>query len=655
MNTNSLRVFSGMFNLNITEPEIELVENEVNSGKSGVANLLKKKNKIIYVDHDDKNEIKILDPKGKDISIPSRVLLKTLITLDDIPNEIFVLHSICRYRAGDSSWEFKHTANSLDELKDRIINRFADQYEKVFDDDEDKRQDQLRALYWLFDKEYSKHQYKFRKNFNTIVKVFERNNKRLALILEHREWESNGGFYGRHCKVEESIEFSIKSFTPNDEEYNYVDENREFKSGIWLADELTGKVSEEEVTIIANKLGLSNYGEDKFRLLTAKIYGNIQNELRLELLSAKKKDEDEDARLTIKKKASEMFNKSGKIVRNGITITKEFISYDDLKLSGPNISEFIYHVSLVDSENSDYNGIVKAYIDYVLGRSFIHKAYGGYSNNIEIRFKGTTQLTLGKINIELKAEKKNYYINNFRIRKDELAEVLSNSLMYSELKDYNKFLDEVSSKSFRLIKILESGLSFKIVPKKQEDNDLIRDDSSFFFNFKIKREGNKNYVVINNKTFQIKDFDRLYKLKNQTTEEWRMRIDPIQRLIESLTKSVKDITPKDIGDLILTGKKQFANRIKKSREFIEHAVKITNSVPNKDGWIVKGVSGKEYHVSKDLKVHHWNNKLGNYICIVDDEPSEDEAEKNDCIAKRILALSKDKFVAKEIHTLGLEE
>ena len=43
MNTNSLRVFSGMFNLNITEPEIELVENEVNSGKYGVANLLKKR------------------------------------------------------------------------------------------------------------------------------------------------------------------------------------------------------------------------------------------------------------------------------------------------------------------------------------------------------------------------------------------------------------------------------------------------------------------------------------------------------------------------------------------------------------------------------------------------------------------------------------
>ena len=72
------------------------------------------------------------------------------------------------------------------------------------------------------------------------------------------------------------------------------------------------------------------------------------------------------------------------------------------------------------------------------------------------------------------------------------------------------------------------------------------------------------------------------------------------------------------------------------------------------GYFVNGLSGTTYFIGDNSEV--WtikNGKQDQYLCIIDiDSNRNDEAGENDCIAKRILALSKDKVVAKEIYENG---
>ena len=110
-----------------------------------------------------------------------------------------------------------------------------------------------------------------------------------------------------------------------------------------------------------------------------------------------------------------------------------------------------------------------------------------------------------------------------------------------------------------------------------------------------------------------------------------------------------------MGDLIKQGKAQYENRLKNSKEFIENALRITSGRKVSNGYVVKGLSGREYHVSFDNKVHRYEkDRCTQYICIVDvDSDLTDAAGINDCIAKRLLFLHKDTKMAKEVYTLNL--
>jgi hypothetical protein len=127
----------------------------------------------------------------------------------------------------------------------------------------------------------------------------------------------------------------------------------------------------------------------------------------------------------------------------------------------------------------------------------------------------------------------------------------------------------------------------------------------------------------------------------------------VQRTVHILFKSIEGITGEDVSSLIKESIKENKKRIERSLSFIDNAVRITCAKKVNNGWIVKGASNQEYLVEPDLKVWTWkNNEKDKYICIVDiNSDTSDEATKNDCIAKRILALHKDKFLIDEIYTL----
>ena len=144
----------------------------------------------------------------------------------------------------------------------------------------------------------------------------------------------------------------------------------------------------------------------------------------------------------------------------------------------------------------------------------------------------------------------------------------------------------------------------------------------------------------------------------------------MQRTIRLLYQSINAITAKSIGDLIRNGRKEYRilvarqkaeqeAKTKRSREFIEHAVKLTKAKKVNEGYLVRGLSGTTYFVNENLQVYTTKKEQGKirpdkYLCIVDEDyyNKEDEARKNDRIAKRLLMLSKDKVTAREIWENG---
>jgi hypothetical protein len=118
MDINALRVFDSIHSLSITEEEFTDLEIEQkHTERTGLYIRCVRFDYSIGVSHDENHKIIIREIKKK-FPVPSRVLFKTLITFDELPEEIYTLHAIAQYRALDIDMKFR--ADNLEELKDRI-------------------------------------------------------------------------------------------------------------------------------------------------------------------------------------------------------------------------------------------------------------------------------------------------------------------------------------------------------------------------------------------------------------------------------------------------------------------------------------------------------------------------------------------------------
>jgi len=655
MDINSLRVFNAMYNLGLYDEEINHIEKETKQPHTGIANMYTtKKNYLVYVDHDNKNEILIKKFSNSKVAVPSRILCKTMITFDPLPEEVYTLHTIARYRAHD--WEYKYEAKNLEELKLRIIDRFADDWDKDI-----KNEKQMNALYWLFDQEPDhKHfeTYKVRKNLKTIVKVFSVKNRRLAIIKEHAEWTGGSYMFGGCRELKEEVTFTVKSFKPSDPEYNYVAPGREFKGSLWIDDDLVGKLSYPEIKLIMQRKGCEYHDRESFYLLTSKEYANLQNSLRVELMTKKREAQEEEVKERFTNEAEKQYNKNKSYTRDGVTFKPKEISYGDLKLKGPRIDEFIRFNNLITADNSDFNSIMTTYVDYVCEAREWGGMYSDSRTRYDLEFKGKVNLTIGKIKVEIEGKEtksKNsyiYYVNGNRIRKDEFTEVIKRAIGYDSEEQYNEFVERVSKISLRLDKVLRNGLNLILSISPRNDNDIIKNPSDTAYNLKVIREDNKNYLVIKKKKYKITNLSEFLSLPDMPDQIYD-RTGHVNRFIRILSKST-EMDPEEIGRLIKSGKKEYNLKVKRSKEFIKQAASLTKAKRNKEGYVVKGTSGKEYWIGDDLSVYTWDKGDKNkYLCIVDmDSDTKSQAGRNDCVAKRILALSKDSVVAKEIYDKG---
>jgi hypothetical protein len=308
MDINTLRVMAVMYGLRISEEEYKEVEEAVSMKTTGRINCFMKKGYLIYVEKDNSDQIYI--KKTQEVKTPSATLCKILFTFKP-PQEVYVLHKFLEYRSGDTG--IKKIANNLEDAKIALIDRFMDEYRKEIETEE-----QMKAIYWLFGQECVPINREYRKNMHTILKVFEKENRRTALVKMHAIVEIGGGMFGcRHTEDREYI--YVKTYTPKDKEYNYVDEGREFKEDVWIADDMLGKITSTEIDV------LISYFRDTFTVVTANIYAQYQAMLNTAILKARRAEKEGQITRAITTKAEAEFQAKGEATRSGIRFTNKGI------------------------------------------------------------------------------------------------------------------------------------------------------------------------------------------------------------------------------------------------------------------------------------------------------------------------------------------
>lgn len=663
VNIDALRVFNAIKKLGITEKEFQdILEEQSHTERTGLSLKTDKKGYCIGVSHDENHTIVIqkIVKQGKIPKTPSRILFKTLITFEDLPEEVYTLHSIAQYRAMDT--DIRHVAHNLDELKDRICDRFADGYPKElgeminygYDYDSAKKASkdhlkeelvnkQLQAIYWLFGETLIDSNVKSRDNVPKIIKAFQRNNRRVAIFHHSENYEVQRNCYMASGGYTDHIVKStimVKTYTPVDEQHNYVCPNREVYFGngaeIWIDDDLLGKVTSKELEIFSERV-------EDWMLLTADRYNNQKSAVRRELMSAKREEKEKNVKKLFDKRLKEQFSK-GSVVRNGITFTKKSLSYEGVELKGNRVGEFITSQDLILLNEPNFNDIYKSYVDFILDFT-VHESWYSMKKTFEIRFTGIHRYSINNIKIVLEKRINAFYVNNRRISKDDLPDVLIRAISYGSQAEFNDFVIHTSRVNLKTQEAMRNGgLVFELIIDKTSDNDLIFPDKKMILSLPLHRERGKNYVLIDGKKLKVQNSKALFDLGKDINSS-RISYSGggyLQRTIKLLYKAIKGIDPKLIGKLIRNGQKEYRAltkrineeeeiKIQKSEKFVSHAIKLTKAKKIKEGYLVKGESGSEYTInSETLAVYLKQGKEEKYLCIIDiDSDTDSKWGKND--------------------------
>jgi hypothetical protein len=446
-----------------------------------------------------------------------------------------------------------------------------------------------------------------------IIKVLNLNeNMRLSLSLGY-DYDFNK-------------KYKITLYEVNDEEYNYIDENRieiNFKnSNYFLWDDLN------ILDINFNNLW-QDYNRRNFVLLDKKLYNEIINKKKIN-----------DIKIKSERRIEEIFDKKIKekiknikkepIIKYGIKMTLKGIYYKNQEISFNRISEgkhvildIIKHF-IYKKEVFDFNDILIYFTKnlWMLGKVFRGK--------------------IGQIKVVYEKGKK-HFINDIRINISECPSLLRRAICFDKVEDYNKLLNKISRCSLAMYNLFSKGANIKISDKICDKTLLVR--------MQIVRKGNKNYLFYKDNFYPVKHTGHLMKNKG---------FKNLNRSI-SFLKDMFSLNEKMAIQLLKDGVESYKKAIKKSEQFLKETINLFNVKKVKtpegvinpikygeEGYLIKGISGRKYFLTPHLKVFDYND--GNYICIVD--KTIGEGFHNDKLVNRIYALANDSKIVKEVSTIG---
>lgn len=274
------------------------------------------------------------------------------------------------------------------------------------------------------------------------------------------------------------------------------------------------------------------------------------------------------------------------------------------------------------------------------------------------------QATVGEVDVNYKTVKKStnthHYVNDIRINKGEVKDVLRQALCFTENKQFNAFLKQVSACSLKIHQYLAKGFEY-----------TIRDDftkRTLLVKLPVERINGKNFINIKGHNHRVKNIASLVGKSRNFGSKAQISLGDFITMVGG-DSCLALVDYKKIGELLEKAKDAYEEAVKKSEELLKLTEKtlglklVTLNIggAQRTGYEIKGVSGNVYFVDANDKSqgahggHYpvfWKSN-GNPICIVDKASSMAQVGK-DALVNRLFALKNDQFVAKHISTLQLK-
>lgn len=280
------------------------------------------------------------------------------------------------------------------------------------------------------------------------------------------------------------------------------------------------------------------------------------------------------------------------------------------------------------------------------------------------------------------------FVNNIRINKSEIAKVIHRATCYRDPQLYKNFLKSISKMSIRWHDVIANGLQVKMHENmsSEEYRDPVPSRVAPALKFYIDKvekciklrvsedrgvRVNLGRIIsridtLNKNTLDKGKYKRTgaygyYRTNNrwaiEQVAEILMDTSMVKKTVTledgtTVTRADYGITKADILKVVSIANEGKAETLKKSKQFLETAVRMTGAeyitFKNKDAVKVKGSLRTYAVVIQDAKVYDFDS--GEYRCIVND--AHYKGVGYDDVAARLLALKNDNSLQADIRTLA---
>lgn len=490
-------------------------------------------------------------------------------------------------------------------------------------------------------------------NVGQIVDVTEDNNTRIAICykIDNRSYYNHWDRFYLVAKPELPC-------------YNFLDIGRQFyikspssSKQHWLSDQfpklflLNEEVKPPNDERIFEDILNRHPSEETFLVDSMEIESVIRRFQRKDLLNKNKLLQKEFLKKKFLDRLKILNDKDKKISINGIEMKKHSIKYEGQLLECSSIDvvdltgRYAYYRNNLDDLNFD-----------TLSGDFFERITNSFAYMSTSSNESTGKIGDVKFNLKNKIitlpngnHTRLIYLNNYKIKKNEIGKILKRGLCFNNQKLFDEFIKQVSRCSLQTHKYLDEGVLLEVYDDYK--------DSRINFKLPLIRKRNKNYIVIDDKEYQISNTEKIIKLTSA-----RSMYEVINTLLNP--DIVKINGPDDIVYIISHGEELYKKTKDKNKKLIENTEKLFNleiititfNGTHLRGYIIEGKLKKYFldigktdkeSIFDRLRVYTYPNM--NYICMIDKTIVQTGPTN---LINRIYALHNDSLIAKDITTLN---
>lgn len=344
----------------------------------------------------------------------------------------------------------------------------------------------------------------------------------------------------------------------------------------------------------------------------------------------------------IKSKIEEL-KKNSTFTYNDMTFYQDRFEYENQTLQDANVTmqqvlgQFYGNYS---EERLNFDNVFDVWLAYVVAELKKKKTSTGKIGDVDYKLVLKTTTGLSKTTGR-STETNSFYINDYKINRDEVTDVLKRALCFPDTVEFENFCESVAACSLEYHKLIAGGILISA-------HDEIFDET---LEFKIELERNKrrNSVVVGDKKWLIHNTTKLLSVA---------KAGSMARVISVLLDpDVIGMTGDEIKSLMDLGKKALVDQRNRDEELLKSTMEMfgiekVEEVACTNGKVLSGylIHGKlRDYIVEERKCMVFEHPTGRYLCMVD--KGQNEHTNTARLVNRFFALSNDSKLATEITTL----